>query len=89
MNENDLAFCELAARFWHWYGRVGSEGRMPVSLSVEAMMTADAMFESLGERRHRHSCQRHLAEVEDVDDALQDGRHGPSAAGRPGRSVCG
>jgi len=54
----------LAARFWHWYGRVGSEGRMPVSLSVEAMLTADAMFESLGERRHRHSCQRHLAEVE-------------------------
>ena len=54
----------LAARFWHWYGRVGSEGRMPVSLSVEAMSTADAMFESLGERRHRHSCQRHLAEVE-------------------------
>ena len=54
----------LAARFWHWYGRVGSEGRMPVSLSVEAMLTADALFESLGERRHRHSCQRHLAEVE-------------------------
>lgn len=48
----------LAARFWHWYGRVGSEGRMPVSLSVEAMLTADALFESLGERRHRHSCQR-------------------------------
>lgn len=54
----------LAARFWHWYGRVGSEGRMPVSQSVEAMMLADAMFESLGEARHRHSCQRHLAEVE-------------------------
>jgi predicted ATPase/DNA-binding winged helix-turn-helix (wHTH) protein len=54
----------LAARFWHWYGRVGSEGRMPVSLSVEAMLAADALFESLGERRHRHSCQRHLAEVE-------------------------
>lgn len=54
----------LAARFWHWYGRVGSEGRMPVSLSVEAMLTADALFESLGELRHRHSCQRHLAEVE-------------------------
>ena len=54
----------LAARFWHWYGRVGSEGRMPVSLSVEAMVTAHAMFESLGERRHQHACQRHLAEVE-------------------------
>jgi hypothetical protein len=54
----------LAARFWHWYGRVGSEGRMPVSLSVEAMTRADALFESLGERRHRHACQRHLAEVE-------------------------
>lgn len=54
----------LAARFWHWYGRVGSEGRMPVSQSVEAMQTADALFEALGERRHRHSCQRHLAEVE-------------------------
>lgn len=54
----------LAARFWHWYGRVGSEGRMPVSLSVEAMMLADALFDSLGERRHRHACQRHLAEVE-------------------------
>jgi predicted ATPase/DNA-binding winged helix-turn-helix (wHTH) protein len=54
----------LAARFWHWYGRIGSEGRMPVSLSVEAMMLADALFNSLGERRHRHACQRHLAEVE-------------------------
>lgn len=54
----------LAARFWHWYGRVGSEGRMPVSTSVEAMMTADALFDSLGELRHRHSCRRHLAEVE-------------------------
>lgn len=54
----------LAARFWHWYGRVGSEGRMPVSISVEAMLKADALFESLGEHRHRHSCRRHLAEVE-------------------------
>lgn len=54
----------LAARFWHWYGRVGSEGRMPVSLSVDAMLKADALFELLGERRHRHACQRHLAEVE-------------------------
>ena len=54
----------LAARFWHWYGRVGSEGRMPVSVSVEAMLTSDGMFESLGESRHRHACQRHLAEVE-------------------------
>lgn len=55
---------DLAARFWHWYGRVGSEGRMPVSLSVEAMQTADALFAALGQPRHRHSCQRHLAEVE-------------------------
>ena len=54
----------LAARFWHWYGRVGSEGRMPVSLSVDAMTRADALFASLGEGRHRHACQRHLAEVE-------------------------
>lgn len=54
----------LAARYWHWYGRVGSEGRMAVSLSVDAMSKADALFESLGELRHRHSCQRHLAEVE-------------------------
>jgi tetratricopeptide (TPR) repeat protein len=37
---------------------------MPVALSVEAMTRADALFESLGERRHRHACQRHLAEVE-------------------------
>lgn len=54
----------LAARFWHWYGRVGSEGRIPVSASVEAMTMADNLFDSLGEYRHRHSCQRHLAEVE-------------------------
>jgi len=66
---------ELAARFWHWYGRVGSEGRMPVSISVEAMLKADAMFDSLGERRHRHSCQRHLAEVE-----LEAGRPERAAA---------
>ncbi|MDY0749125.1 winged helix-turn-helix domain-containing protein [Paucibacter sp. R3-3] len=54
----------LAARYWHWLGRLGVEGRLPSSQCVEALLTADSMFAALGERRHRHACQRHLAEAE-------------------------
>lgn len=53
----------LAARYWHWLGRLGVEGRLPSSLCVDALQRADAMFTQLGEPRHRHACQRHLAEA--------------------------
>lgn len=53
----------LAARYWHWLGRLGVEGRLPSALCVEALQRADAMFTQLGEHRHRHACQRHLAEA--------------------------
>lgn len=54
----------LAARYWHWVGRLGVEGRLPSSTCIEALQRADAQFAALGEPRHRHACQRHLAEAE-------------------------
>ena len=54
----------LVARYWHWLGRLGVEGRMPSSVCIEALMRADAMFAEQGEPRHRHACQRHLAEAD-------------------------
>lgn len=54
----------LVARYWHWLGRLGVEGRLPSSQCIEALKKADAMFMDLGEPRHRHACQRHLAEAE-------------------------
>jgi predicted ATPase len=54
----------LVARYWHWLGRLGVEGRLPSSVCVEALLRADAMFTEQGELRHRHACQRHLAEAE-------------------------
>lgn len=54
----------LAARYWHWLGRLGVEGRLPSSLCMDALKRSDAMFTELGEPRHRHACQRHLAEAE-------------------------
>jgi predicted ATPase len=61
---NDKCPAPLVARYWHWLGRLGVEGRLPSSLCVEALTRADTMFEVLGEARHRHACQRHLAEAE-------------------------
>jgi predicted ATPase len=54
----------LIARYWHWVGRLGVEGRLPSSICIEALQRADALFAALGEPRHRHACQRHLAEAE-------------------------
>ncbi|MCU0919204.1 MAG: winged helix-turn-helix domain-containing protein [Burkholderiaceae bacterium] len=53
----------VAARFWHWIGRLGFEGRLPNSECIESLRKADAMFLALDEPRHRHACQRHLAEA--------------------------
>jgi predicted ATPase/DNA-binding winged helix-turn-helix (wHTH) protein len=60
----DQCQAALAARYWHWLGRLGVEGRLPSSQCIEALQRADAMFTQLGEPRHRHACQRHLAEAE-------------------------
>jgi tetratricopeptide (TPR) repeat protein len=54
----------LVARYWQWLGRLGVEGRLPSSVCVEALLRADAMFIEQGDTRHRHACQRHLAESE-------------------------
>lgn len=61
----------LVARYWHWLGRLGVEGRLPSSQCVEALNRADTLFTQLGEPRHRQGCQRHLAEAE-----LRSGRLG-------------
>lgn len=54
----------LRARYWHWLGRLGVEGRLPTSSCIEYLQRADAMFRALGESKHRHGCQRHLAEAQ-------------------------
>lgn len=54
----------LRARYWHWLGRLGVEGRLPSSLCIEALERADALFQALGEPQHRQGCQRHLAEAQ-------------------------
>jgi predicted ATPase/tetratricopeptide (TPR) repeat protein len=53
----------LVARYWHWLGRLGVEGRLPTDACIAALQRADGMFVALGEPRHRHACQRHLAEA--------------------------
>ena len=55
---------DLQARYWHWLGRLGVEGRLLSSLCIESLSRADRMFDELGESRHRIGCQRHLAEAE-------------------------
>lgn len=54
----------LRARYWHWLGRLGVEGRLPSSLCIDYLQRADAMFQAQGEPLHRHGCQRHLAEAQ-------------------------
>jgi hypothetical protein len=54
----------LRARYWHWLGRLGVEGRLPGSLCIDYLQKADAMFQDQGEPLHRHGCQRHLAEAQ-------------------------
>ncbi|MFT7722940.1 MAG: winged helix-turn-helix domain-containing protein [Roseateles sp.] len=53
----------LRARYWHWLGRLGVEGRLPGAQCIAALERADALFETSEEPRHRHGCQRHLAEA--------------------------
>lgn len=53
----------LRARYWHWLGRLGVEGRLPSSQCIGALEIADAMFIQMDEPRHRQACQRHLAEA--------------------------
>lgn len=67
----DQSSKELSARYWHWLGRLGVEGRLPSSQCIEALRKADAMFTDLAEPRHRHACQRHLAEAELRSGRLQ------------------
>lgn len=60
----DACPAPLRARYWHWLGRLGVEGRLPGAECIAALERADALFEALGDRRHRHGCQRHLAEAQ-------------------------
>lgn len=73
---------DLRARYWHWLGRLGVEGRLPGAQCIEYLQRADAMFVAQGEPLHRHGCQRHLAEAQllagrpDLAEAhLQAARH--------------
>lgn len=65
----------LAARYWHWLGRLGVEGRLPSSQCIEALRKADAKFTEMDEPRHRHACQRHLAEAELRSGRIQRAQH--------------
>lgn len=70
----------LVARYWHWLGRLGVEGRLPGAVCVDALMRADTMFEQLGDPRHRHGCQRHLAEAELRGGRLEEAQRHLEAA---------
>jgi predicted ATPase/DNA-binding winged helix-turn-helix (wHTH) protein len=61
---DDSCPAPLVARYWHWLGRLGVEGRLPSSMCVQALARAEGMFAEQGETRHRHACMRHLAEAE-------------------------
>ena len=61
---NDALPADLQARYWHWLGRLGVEGRLPGVLCIAHLQRADAMFLPQGEPLHRHGCQRHLAEAQ-------------------------
>lgn len=70
----------LVARYWHWLGRLGVEGRQPSSYCIEALQRADTLFAELGEPRHRHACQRHLAEAELRSGRIERAEHHLEAA---------
>jgi len=72
----------LIARYWHWRGRLGVEGRLPSRPCIEALKRSDALFAALGEPRHRHACQRHLAEAELRAGHLDQAEHHLQAARR-------
>ncbi|HUG21491.1 ATP-binding protein [Piscinibacter sp.] len=52
-----------AAQYWQWLGRLGIDGRLPVSRCIEALQRAEAMFREQGNTRHLHACLRMQAEA--------------------------
>ena len=59
----DATPAPLAAQFWQWLGRLGIDGRLPVSRSIEALRQAEAMFRDQHNARHLHACLRMRAEA--------------------------
>ncbi len=71
----------LAAQFWQWLGRVGIDGRLPVSRCIESLRRSGAMFRAQGNGRHLHACLRmraeamlELGEFRAADSALAEAR---------------
>jgi len=54
---------DIAARFWQWLGRGGSDGRLPTSKCIQALARAEAMFRAASNGRHIHACLRMRAEA--------------------------
>ena len=53
----------LAARYWAWLGRLGRDGRLPVSRCLQALQHAEAMFRQQANVRKLHACLRMRAEA--------------------------
>ncbi|HEV7915647.1 MAG TPA: hypothetical protein VGP22_17920, partial [Albitalea sp.] len=53
----------LAAQYWQWLGRLGIDGRLPVSRCIDALRRAEAMFRQLKNSRHLHACLRMRSEA--------------------------
>jgi len=60
---NDATPPALAAQYWQWLGRLGIDGRLPVSRCIDALQRAEAMFRVQGNTRHLHACLRMRAEA--------------------------
>lgn len=53
----------LAARYWQWVGRCGTDGRLPTERCLQAFSKAEALFRQLRNERHIHACLRMRAEA--------------------------
>ncbi|MEZ5659939.1 MAG: winged helix-turn-helix domain-containing protein [Burkholderiaceae bacterium] len=54
---------DVAALYWQWYGRIGTDCRLPVQTCIEAFDQALTMFRGLGNIRHQHACHRMKAQA--------------------------
>ncbi len=80
----------LAAQYWQWLGRFGSDGRLPAHRCVAALETAEALFRQISNDRHVHACLRMRAEalmeqgmLDSAGEAIDGARRLETAASPP------
>lgn len=60
---SDALPVELRATYWQWYGRFGSDGRLPAQRCLAALEQARQLYEQMGAVRRIHACLRMMAEA--------------------------